>query len=362
MQSIPLDALPVAGVVDRQRTPHGIVFRRSPLALQHQLDSGLATLVTMSAGVRIELMTTARAIELDVLTTDLAVPGVRSFPAWFDLVVGGLLQASATAVGGNQRVVNTQTLETQLVDGSPTTIAFTGLPGDQTVRVEVWFPHRSVVEIRDVRISSGASFTAVRRRRWAHYGSSISHCLEVDHPTQTWPAIVSQIADVDLVNLGVAGQCMLDSHMAQTIRDLTADWYTIKVGVNIVEQQAMTERTFVPVLHGFLDTIRDKNPLTPIMLVSPIACPRFDAHPASAGGLTMTGVRTLVADVVANRQANGDDHLHFLDGLKLLGPDENHLLPDGLHPNIEGYQQIGQRFSALVFGANSDFDVNLQID
>lgn len=128
METIPLHVVPIAGAVDRDRTADGVVLRRSPVALRHQLDAGLRTLVEMSAGIRIELLTDARAIELDVLVTVLDVGEVMSLPAVFDLVVAGSRRSSATAGSGNRLVVDPTTRATHLVRGNATTIRSTTAP------------------------------------------------------------------------------------------------------------------------------------------------------------------------------------------------------------------------------------------
>ena len=72
---------------------------------------------------------------------------------------------------------------------------------------------------------------------------------------------------------------MLDQFVARTIRDLPADLISVKAGINVVNGDTMRERTFGPALHGFLDTVRDGHPTTPIALVTPIVCPIVEDHP-----------------------------------------------------------------------------------
>ncbi len=167
---------------------------------------------------------------------------------------------------------------------------------------------------------------------------------------------------------------MLDPMVARTIRDLDADVISIKAGINIVNADTMRERTLVPAVHGFLDTIRDGHPTTPIALVTPIICPVAEDHPGptvlgrderfhvvarsnelSTGALSLCRVRSLFGDVVAARRAEGDINLHLIDGLALFGPDDVGDLPDGLHPNADGYRRIGERFHDLVFGDGGPF-------
>ena len=357
MLTIPLDAVPIAGEVDREVTATGVVFRRSPLALRHQLDPdpGAARDDARRDAPR-RTHRRARELELDVLCSVLVVRGIRSMDAVFDLVVDGELRSSATASAATHLVIDPVSREMTVEPGGPSTIRFDDLPGTAGTRVEVWLPHRSVVELRAVRISDGASVDAPPpRRRWVHYGSSISHCLEVDHPTDAWPTITARRADVDLVNLGVAGQCMLDAHVARTIRDLDVDLVSVKAGINIVEQGAMKERAFVPALHGFLDTVRDRHPHVPVVVATPIIWPQFEDAESAAGAITMRQVRQLVPEIVAARVAAGDTQLHLVDGLALFGNDDVADLPDGLHPNAAGYRRIGERFHDLVFVTGGPF-------
>ena len=72
---------------------------------------------------------------------------------------------------------------------------------------------------------------------------------------------------------------MLDQFVARTMRDLPSDLISIKVGINVVNGDTLRQRTFGPALHGFLDTIREGQPDTPILLVSPIFCPSAEDKP-----------------------------------------------------------------------------------
>jgi len=327
--------------------------------------------------VRLELTTDAESIELDVLLTGLTLNDQPRKPAVFDLVVDGALTASRQSMSGPWIRVDTFTQEIELAAGEPTTVAFDGVATNGPASVEIWLPHDCVVELRDVRLSNGASVALTRadRRRWVHHGSSISHCLEALRPTETWPAIAARLAGVDLQNLAFAGQCMLDQTVARTMRDLPADLISVKAGINLVNGDTMRERTFGPALHGFLDTVRDGHPATPIALVTPIVCPIVEDRPGptilgrngryhtversqelAVGALTLRRIRELAAEIVAARRDAGDANLHLVDGLQLFGPDDVDDLPDALHPNPDGYRRIGERFHALVFENSGPFE------
>ncbi|MET0739290.1 MAG: GDSL-type esterase/lipase family protein [Acidimicrobiales bacterium] len=357
----------------------GVSPRRLPAWTSAQAaDPALDVMAGMPAGVRFELATDATALELDVLATFLDVDGSAVGPsaAVFDLVVDGEVVGFEAVEDGTRVVVDMASGAFDVVEGNTATVRFDGLPGDPATRVEVWLPHATTVELRGGRLSPGTQLrpAAAHARRWIHHGSSISHCMEVDHPTRTWPALVARRAGVDLQDLAFAGQCLLDPPVARTIRDLPADLISLKVGINVVNLDTMRERAFVPALHGFLDTIREGHPVTPLLLATPIHCPMAETEPGphvehpdgvfrpvhrppelAEGALHLVRIRELIEAAVDARRAAGDEHLHRLDGPALFGPGDADDLPDGLHPNEAGYARMADRFLDLAFGAGGPF-------
>jgi len=361
----------VVGALELRPSPTGVSPRRLPAWTAPQIpDPFMDFMVQMTSGVRVAFRTSSRRIELEALVTGVQLEGDRRAPVVFDLEVDGACVASQTTDSGNTIVMDFSKAPpgARVEPGLPGTLVFDGLAAGMK-EVALWLPHAAAVELRALRIEAGAELAprTKTRPRWVHYGSSISHCLEAATPLGVWPAVAARRAGVDLLSLGLAGQCHLDPFVARTIAALDADWISAKVGINVVNADSMKERVFVPALHGFLDTIRAQKPKTPILLVSPIFCPaaedhvgptvrdgtRFrvvDAPPeARPGSLTLKRIRTLIAKLVEKRRALGDANLHALDGLALFGEADAADLPDGLHPNAAGYARMGERFAALAF-------------
>ncbi|MCU1452999.1 MAG: hypothetical protein JWN46_1145 [Acidimicrobiales bacterium] len=370
-------AIRLAGILDAHPTADGVLLSRLTAAAQAQIiDPALLWTATMPSGGRIEMVSDTTAIEVDVQLTRLAWGADDPMPAPVDLVVDGEVVAGERAEAGHTlRLRDRRGLAFDLEPGAPVTIRFDGLtPVDK--HLEVWLPNNASVELLAVRIDDGATLSPPppADRRWAHYGSSISHCAEADRPTGVWPVIAARRAGVDLQSLAIAGQCQLDQFTARTIRDLDVDLISLKVGINVVNGDTLRERTFVPALHGFLDTIRDGHPTTPIVMITPIVCPVVEDHPGPTvadengqcqriepplddveGALTLRRIRQLIELVVAARRAGGDDDLHLLSGLDLFGPDDLAELPDGLHPNPAGYARMGERFHDYAFAPGGPF-------
>jgi lysophospholipase L1-like esterase len=171
--------------------------------------------------------------------------------------------------------------------------------------------------------------------------------MEADSAAGAWPAVAASLADLNHLNLGWAGSCLLSGQAARIIRDQKADGIVLKLGINLHGEGLLKERTFLDNAHAMLSIIREKHAATPIVVVSPIwSPPREDA--GGAGGPSLRRMRELLQTVVAARQKSGDDRIRYLSGLELFGPDDRADLPDELHPNSAGYRRMGERFHRLM--------------
>ncbi|MGW1014066.1 lipase [Streptomyces termitum] len=372
MRAVPLVGGPVEirGALDLETTAAGVMPRRLPAWTKEQYQNPSVHGVTvMPSGVRLVFRTDARVLELEVLTStgQLATASRPRPTGMLELLVDGALVERRRAPVGNVLVMAGPGAPQRLVPGRPGTVRFAGLRAGMK-DVEVWLPQQTPTELVALR-ADGEVLAPLPdgRRRWVHHGSSLSHCIEADGPTGTWPVVAAALGGVEVINLSQAGNALLDPYVARTIRDTPADLISLKVGINIVALAAFRLRTFGPAVHGFLDTIRDGHPDTPIMLISPVSCPALEEVPGPAGrepdgritalgdpadvadgALSLAVVRTELARITATRQAS-DPHLHHLDGRTLLGPDETDDLPDGLHPTPAAYRRMGRRFAAHAF-------------
>ena len=368
----------LAGIADLTEMERGALTERLPAWARAQLvDPAIGFVSSMPSGGRLEFVTDSTSVELEAVFTRLEYGGITPHTATIDLVVDGELMASEALTDTDLiRFPDRTSMEFEMVHIDPSVIRFDGL-ATGAKHVEIWLAQNASTMLRELRLDEHASLeapAATQRRRWVHYGSSISHCMEAEHPTGTWPAVVARSADIDLYSLGLAGQCHLDQFAARTIRDLPADLISLKLGINLVNADSMRERAFVPAVHGLLDTIRDGHPDTPVVVISPIICPAAEDHPGPTlpndegtfdvidrpgelmlGALSLTRIRELLEAAVEQRRRSGDAHLHYLHGHELFGADDVDDLPDGLHPNSVGYRRMGERFSAWVFADGAPF-------
>ncbi|GGV08296.1 lipase [Streptomyces litmocidini] len=377
----PITADFLRGHLDVEVTAHGLLPHRLPARARRQIpDDRLAVAEAQPSGVRLAFRTSATTIDLDTLPTKRVYAGFPPPPdGVYDLRVDGLLTAQATVPGGNLRTItDMQTQTAHLTPGPAGTARFTDLPTGEK-NIEIWLPHAEITEVIALRTDAPVTPAPdTGRRVWLHHGSSISHGSNAVFPSTIWPALAASAGDVELVNLGFGGSALAAPFTARAMRDTPADLISVKLGINIVNTDAMRLRAFVPAVHGFLDTLREGHPTTPLLLISPILCPTHENTPGplmpdlsggtlkyeatgdpaetAAGRLTLTIIRDVLADIVEQRSAE-DPHLHYLDGLDLYGDTDHDRfpLPDALHPGPEGHRRIAENFAKLAFADNGPF-------
>ncbi|MGW3008188.1 GDSL-type esterase/lipase family protein [Streptomyces sp. NPDC001219] len=379
----PVTADLLRGALDLERTERGVLPHRLPARARAQCTDGqLAMAEAQPSGVRLVFRTRATTVELDALRTKTAYRGAPPRPdGVYDLFVDGQLAGQAGVSDGNILMVDMTTMTAETRPGPAGTARFTGLP-DRVKDVEIWLPHNEITELIALRTDAPVEpLPEAGRKKWLHHGSSISHGSDAASPSATWPALAATLGGVELTNLGLGGSALLDPFTARALRDTPADLISVKIGINLVNADLMRLRAFTPAVHGFLDTIREGHPTTPLLVVSPVLCPihedtpgpsvpdfsdlgagrlRFAAagDPAerAAGKLTLNVIRDELARLVKQRSAD-DPNLHHLDGRALYGEaDFAELpLPDQLHPDAATHRRIGERFAALAFGADGPF-------
>ncbi|MEJ2866618.1 SGNH/GDSL hydrolase family protein [Actinomycetospora sp. OC33-EN08] len=369
----PVDLTPdlLRGALDLERTERGLRPHRLPAWARAQYDEPqIAMAESQPSGVRLAFRTDATAVELDTHRTVVTYRGAPPRPEGvYDLVVDTDLVGAASTTGGTVVEVDMQTGERVTTPGPAGTVRLDLPDGEHDV--EIWLPTHETTDIVALRADRPLRPSAPVGRTWLHHGSSISHGSGAASPTTTWPAIAARAAGVELVNLGFGGSALLDPFTARAIRDTPADVISLKLGINVVNADLMRLRAFVPAVHGFLDTVREGHPTTPLLLVSAVLCPihedtpgpgapvfadgtlRFvatgDPADVPAGRLTLRVVRDALARVVAQRAVH-DPHLAHLDGRELYGEADAEALPlpDALHPDAATHRLMGERFAGLI--------------
>lgn len=319
----------LAGAVSVQVTGERVQPWRIRHDWQDLYEPTLLPRAAEAAGVRLTLVSDTSRLAVAVEPVEAAAqPGRHA--AWaFDLLVDGRFFARQMA-----------TLQTRRV-------RFDHLPAG-THRLELYLPQTGAVRLGPVTIDADA--TAQRwhdpRRKWVVYGSSITQCAAAAGPSETWPALVANRFDLNLTCLGFSGQCHLDPIVGRTLSQLPADLISLCLGIN-THGGSFNERTFRAAVIGFIQLIRDRHPHTPLVCVSPIHAPDREDGPGTTG-MTLKLMRRWIASAIDALQAHGDDNLAYADGFALFGPADLSLMPDGLHPDAQGYRRLADHYADQV--------------
>lgn len=277
-----------------------------------------------AAGVRLRFRTDSTTIKLAF------VPTVD--PLLFDFTIHGVL------------------IQTVSVEGGTGVAIFDNLPGGSE-EVELWLPQAHVVALRHLLVDEKAEVSEIPdlRLKWITYGSSITHCGEAHSPARTWPACVARAHNLNLTCLGYGGSCHMEPMVARMIRDMPADFISLKLGINVQGGATLSPRTFQPAIIGMVQIIREKHQNTPIAVISPIISPPREEQP-NAVGLSLSIMRLHVEEAVNRMIDCGDKNLYYFNGLDIFGEElVDQYLPDLLHPNGDGYEVMASNFSQVVF-------------
>jgi len=348
------------GNLDLEPLPTGVAPLRLPASTRPQhADGGIDRMSAQTSGVRLRLLTAASTIRVDATFTRTASAAHPARP--LTVVAESDAASCRVDVDEGDLLLEQRDRTATRQPGSPSHVQLSLERTAMERVVTIWLPHTAATLLHGLTADAPLRPAPPEGPRWLHYGSSISHGSDLADPRSPWPQQVARHLGLDLVNLGFAGNAMLDPFVARSIAAAEADVVTLKIGINIVNGDVMRARAFVPAVHGFLDLVRQGHPSIPVVVITALACPiHEDATgpvrqgpdgraaatpreiPEGDGSLTLRRTRELIEQVVASR---GD--VTLVDGLSLLGVDDGHL-PDNLHPDRSGHDLIADRFAPVL--------------
>lgn len=359
----------VRGAIQVIPTKRGVTASRLPswTYLQHSHAPIVAKMAERLSGVRLEVETSATSIKVtyrSIRDTNLA-NGWMAAPSTICLTSDDF-EESVSHSNGDLRVWNGEEI-IEFREGNDSIAVFSLPKAEGSRLLSIWLPHNCPVEVIDILGDAPIRPAPISiKPKWVHYGSSISHCEEADSPVGVWPVAASRMLGLELYNLGLGGCANLEQFAARTIKDLPADLISLKIGINVVNGANHTARTFQPAVHGFIDTIREGHPDTPILVISPVCCPAHENNPGPSqtdgqgmvkgqalgaqswvGELTLVSIRETLSELVAARSKT-DSNIYFLNGLILFNEIDALTMPDGIHPDADGYRKIAQNFVVHV--------------
>ena len=355
----------VRGVAQIVETDRGLKFSRLPewTYPQHSHAPIVAKMAERLSGARIDIETSGSEVVVTYRSTRDSNPAFNwaAGPTTIALTAPGFEQ-SISHTNGDLRVWDGLEIK-ETITGEDSVATFRLPEANEPRPIQLWLSQDSPIELISIEVNAPwIAAPKTSQPNWVHYGSSISHCEDADGPLGVWPVAASRALGLDLYNLSLGGCANLEQYSARTIRDLDADVISLKLGINVVNGANHTERTFGPAVDGFIDTIREGHPAAPILVISPVCCPGHETNPGPSetladgkvvgqqfgrhewiGELTLQSIRVQLKNLV-ERRASTDPNIFYMDGLELFNEVEAQTMPDGIHPDADGYKTIAKHF------------------
>ncbi|MDY5941491.1 MAG: SGNH/GDSL hydrolase family protein [Eubacteriales bacterium] len=218
------------------------------------------------------------------------------------------------------------------VDG---TVAFRVPERDGMSRVTVFFPNLAAMKIKNLVVPDGIR-RAMRGTRILMAGDSITHGYYASHPRLSYPNIVGERLNADVLNQGIGG----DKYHADNLDPelpFDPDIITVAYGTN---DWAAAIPDLAAKIDAYYARLRTIYPNTPVLAIPPIWRGKTDG--VTKNGLTLEDVRNLVRDT-ARRYG-----CYIADSSRLVPPHEDFFFDKTLHPNNLGFTFYGEAVADLV--------------
>ena len=310
------------------------VFRRLPILPDWPIREAVDQLANHTAGGQVRFRTDSRKILIKVALRE------RS----------GMYHMPATGQSGFDLYVNTSGIQRYLKTSR--------FPHD-TIRYEVElytadememqtftlnFPLYNGVNSLQIGLEDGAKLEAPPsfklHGKFVIYGTSITQGGCVSRPGMAYSNILSRKLDVQFVNLGFSGNGRGEPELAHLINEITGTSFII------LDYEANANETIVNTLGPFIEILREKHPIVPILLVSKI---RYaSATTGSQAYESLMRLRDFQKQLVETRKNAGDKYIYFLDGSEILGEDYDECTVDGVHPTDLGSLRIAGAIQSVV--------------
>ncbi len=162
-----------------------------------------------------------------------------------------------------------------------------------------------------------------------YYGSSITEGGCCCRMANAYNALLSLWLDVDYYNFGFSGSAKGEPEMADYINTLDFSVFVLDYDHNAPTAEHL-EKTHYP----FYKKIRDKNPNTPIIMMSR---PNFGYWPDDGAR------RDIVRATYQKALRDGDKNVYFMDGETFFGTEDREACTiDTTHPNDLGFYRMAK--------------------
>ena len=294
-------------------------YVRMPREVAKTVSAGIAQDYANTAGGRVRFVTdssyVAVSAELSSIYqfSSMSIMGTCGIDVYVDGEFGGIVRPDVT---------NPDTHITDIVNMRKS--------GEHVV--EVNFPLYSGIREMFIGIDENASLKSAPKythdKPIVFYGSSITNGACASRPGLSYPARLSRMLDSNYINLGFGGLCKAEQAITDYIASLDMSIFVLDYDYNAPDADYL-EKTHE---NAYL-TVREKNPLLPIVMIS---CPRADLAAAWSTRLE------IIKRTYDNAVAKGDKNVYMINGSEFFGEIGYDYAADGVHPTDLGFDLMAQ--------------------
>ena len=300
----------LTGCIRTERTDTGLRFHRlTERQVDHfeETNESWGIRANCSAGVQLSIVTDSRTLEL----TGRILPGARQY-AGVDVEVDGRVIGSHRLDAGN---------ETR-------TISLAEFAMRHEREITVTFPQSAIPDLDTIEVEDDASVAPPKPkgRRYLAIGDSITQGMNARGSASAYPIQLAKLLNAELLNLGVGGH-IFDVDSLDEELPFEPDIVTVAYGTNDWTRE-ITREDIAETVDAYLRRLSKMVPGADVFVLTPIW--REIGNEVRAGG-TLVEFSSAIA-----RTAAVFGNVTIIDGTTLV-PNRSDLLPDGTHPNDEGF-------------------------
>ena len=201
-------------------------------------------------------------------------------------------------------------------------------------------PHFSEIKKLYIGLEKGSKKAKGKKYRnekpVVFYGSSITHGAAAGRPGNTYENFISQMYNLDYINLGFAGNAKGEESMAEYISKLEMCAFVCDYDYNAPNSEHL-KATHYP----FYETIRKKHKDIPYIMISAPTCFKKSAEREAR--------RDIILDSYKKAVDSGDKNVYFIDGTTLFEGDFfESCTSDGVHPNDLGFYRMANKIGSVI--------------
>ncbi len=171
------------------------------------------------------------------------------------------------------------------------------------------------------------------------YGTSIVQGCAASRPGMAYPAILGRRLDCPMINLGFSGSAHCEPELAKLFGELDPAVYLLDPLPNMNAEEVARR------MPGFIETLRNAHPKTPIVLIEHLEVGDAPVTPSRRPGYVKSNAE--LRKIFEQRVKAGDRKLFYVRGEKLLGDDGQGTV-DRVHPTDLGFMRMSDEIEPVL--------------